>query len=92
MKVYNMIFNATSEATDERLWVETNEHLYKFFLDKQKNFIGYWQKELSDLVGLPFLERLSAAWEKMKIYLRWSITIFLPIDKYSRAYKGISLL
>jgi len=92
MFVYNKIFNITSNSEDEQTWQNNNLQLFNIFIEKNSEFINHWPITLNSLHGQTFLDSFNEAWNKIKIFLRWSITIFLPLNSYSKAYQGVTLL
>ena len=92
MDVYNKVFRATSSKGGEDSWQKVNSDLYEFYIQRQRLFLRFWHDKVAKLHGLPFLETLHNAWEKLKIFIRWSNTIFLPLNKYAKAYKNVTLL
>lgn len=92
MQVYNKIYALINQSDVESQWQAKNTSLYDFYVDRQRLFLEHWENKTSQLSGLPFLVAFSDAWDKMKIFTKFSITIFLKLNSFAIAYKNVTLL
>jgi len=48
-------------------------------------------REIDRLVGKPFLIEVQKTWDLMKLFIRWTVTLFHPIQLYTAAYETCTL-
>lgn len=48
-------------------------------------------KHIDNLVGKPFLSEVQKTWDLMKLFIRWTVTLFHPIQNYTAAYETCTL-
>ena len=86
MTIYGKISSTAQKSRQEQLWISVNETLYKYYQERITSMLNIKLKNLNKKTGLYFLKDVKDTWNLMKIFIRWNITLFQPIEKYIKAY------
>ena len=93
MKFYNQLFDALKPNNcTEKEWREMNSTIFRFYLDKMSQYINYWDREGKKLAGISYFQNFYKSWYKITILLKWSLTIFNPLKKFSTTNERTTLI
>jgi hypothetical protein len=92
MAIYSKVNSASTASREESQWLAVNEDLYIYYRDRVQSLMATKKKDMAKLKDKPFLMEMQKTWNVLKTYIRWIVTMFLPIEKYTAAYKPITLI
>jgi hypothetical protein len=92
MAIYSKVNSASTASREESQWLAVNEDLYLYYRDRVQSLMATKKKDMAKLKDKPFLMEMQKTWNVLKTYIRWIVTMFLPIEKYTAAYKPITLI
>lgn len=91
MFIYSKVVKSAGKQREENAWKHVNLELYNYYKNAIKSLLEIKKKDIDQTVGRVFLVEVSKTWQLMKIFSRWNITLFQPIEKYTNAYYSTSL-